>query len=526
MAFRFFKKSPRNETAYREWTRLTKIPNHLHPESVDFPSIDIVIIYYNSSESIEKCLDSILQSFYPKEKIKVILSDNSDCPKFSSVIETYKDKLSLLSFRNEVNIGFGRACNKNASYGQNDIILFLNPDAALEKDSLPILAHAYNQRSNNHFGAWEMRQIPYEHPKFYNPVTLEIEWASGGCLAVERSLFDQIHGFDDEMFLYVEDVEISWRIRQEGYKIQYLPHAKVYHNSYPNADEIKPIQFYNSIINNGYLCWKMGTATNIAHFYQRFSGIYKSPPRLPRVKSELIKAWIKSLTMIPQALGHRIKHVPKESSTVSRFINWDYELHREGTWEAYKKPKDIPFICLFLIINETNDSHFIDSLGTIQNQTLPYSKLVIIAKGESSLNKEILKDLHHFEVLTFSTEIDKESKIKEFVAKNPSWAFGILNDSDLLFPDHIETLCGSWEKNKSVISGHCEVDVKPISNQPGRYAVLPQKLISPNIQNLSIGNSTGLFRTEHLLDILNEKVSNQEDYITVPKTTIIRKRTI
>ena len=61
-----------------------------------------------------------------------------------------------------------------------------------------------------------MRQIPYEHPKAYDPVTLDTPWVSGAATLFRREAFEAVGGFDDAIFMYGEDVDLSWRLRARG----------------------------------------------------------------------------------------------------------------------------------------------------------------------------------------------------------------------------------------------------------------------------------------------------------------------
>src|SRR4029079_19081255 len=104
------------------------------------------------------------------------------------------------------NVGFGRAHNANAALGSAPLLFVVNPDCVLEPGALE---DAVTGASTDDEGiaAWEMRQIPYEHPKEYAPVTLDTPWASGAALLLRRKAFEQVGGFEPRIFLYGEDVD-------------------------------------------------------------------------------------------------------------------------------------------------------------------------------------------------------------------------------------------------------------------------------------------------------------------------------
>ncbi|MDQ3026497.1 MAG: glycosyltransferase [Pseudomonadota bacterium] len=84
------------------------------------------------------------------------------------------------------NLGFGRGHNANAALGSAPLVFVLNQDCILEPGVLEA-AVAAAEADDARVGAWEMRQIPYEHPKEYDPVTLDTPWASGAALLLRRT---------------------------------------------------------------------------------------------------------------------------------------------------------------------------------------------------------------------------------------------------------------------------------------------------------------------------------------------------
>ncbi len=94
------------------------------------------------------------------------------------------------------------------------------------------------------------RQFPYEHPKFYDILTGYTSWSSGAAFAIRRPIYEELGGFDNKIFMYAEDVDLSWRIRAKGYKLKYCPKVTIMHYAYASAGEVKPTQYLNSVINN------------------------------------------------------------------------------------------------------------------------------------------------------------------------------------------------------------------------------------------------------------------------------------
>jgi hypothetical protein len=126
------------------------------------------------------------------------------------------------------NLGSSGGNNRLAAGAGADVLIVLNPDTYLSPRSLDRLLAAVNEPE---VGVADGRQIPVEHPKWYDPLTGETSWASGCCLAIRRDVFEEIGGFDDLHFpLYCNDVDLSWRVRMTGRRAIHVPDAPVFHD--------------------------------------------------------------------------------------------------------------------------------------------------------------------------------------------------------------------------------------------------------------------------------------------------------
>lgn len=129
------------------------------------------------------------------------------------------------------NIGFGKAMNHLLSNAFADssanLFLCLNPDGALHHNALNELLKVSCFNLNS---LVEARQFPEEHPKEYNTKTLETLWASGACLLIPRIIYEKIGGFDPHFFMYLEDVDLSWRARAAGFSVKVAPKALFAHS--------------------------------------------------------------------------------------------------------------------------------------------------------------------------------------------------------------------------------------------------------------------------------------------------------
>ncbi len=134
----------------------------------------------------------------------------------------------------EGNIGFGAAHNRLAAAGPAaPYLLLLNPDTLPFYNCLTRLLAA--AAAHPEAGLLEAAQFPIEHPKAYDPTTGHTNWCAATCLLVPRALFLELGGFDPALFLYCEDVDLSWRVWLRGRSCLYVPTAKCAHLTRENA---------------------------------------------------------------------------------------------------------------------------------------------------------------------------------------------------------------------------------------------------------------------------------------------------
>ncbi|MFA5993666.1 MAG: glycosyltransferase [Parcubacteria group bacterium] len=125
-------------------------------------------------------------------------------------------------------LGFGEAHN----FAFNEIkpkkyFLIINPDVYLHEDCICEMVEKI--KSDEKIGIVEARQLPFEHPKEYDRVTGETPWASGFGILVKSEFFEKVGGFDEDFWMYCEDVDLSWRAWLDEYSVVCCNSAIGYH---------------------------------------------------------------------------------------------------------------------------------------------------------------------------------------------------------------------------------------------------------------------------------------------------------
>ncbi len=221
-------------------------------------NLSIVILSYNTPDLIKNCIDSIKKQYNPeidKNEIEIIVVDNASKSENVEILSKYFDKNKKITFiKNSENLGFGRGCNLGEKAAKGKYVLFLNSDTEVndkgflemtkylgENPKIAILGGRLNnpdgsmQSSVGHFynlvnfiimlvggeRAGLLRKSPDEISK--------VDWVSGACMMVNRELFEKIGGFDRNIFMYMEDMEICYRAKKMGYGVFFYPNVAVTH---------------------------------------------------------------------------------------------------------------------------------------------------------------------------------------------------------------------------------------------------------------------------------------------------------
>lgn len=240
-------------------------------------NVSIIIVNYNTTAHLRKCLDSIFD-FAKCLVFEVIVIDNNSIDRS---IEGLPDEFkSVKFFFRSSNDGFGAGCNYGANKAVGKYFLFLNPDIVLTNnaiyefykfmetnadvgicsglltDSVGNPRYTYNFFPNI---SWEFREAisrttENKIGELLNKITIadkskmfDVDWIMGACLFIRSELFKRLKGFDESLFLYYEDVDLEYRLSKFGFKVVVLPAIKLQHHekSSITSGDGSDVYFYN-----------------------------------------------------------------------------------------------------------------------------------------------------------------------------------------------------------------------------------------------------------------------------------------
>lgn len=438
--------------------------------------IDLIYVTYNSEKWIAQCFDSILDNDYDLKQINVIVVDNASTDKTVNILQNKKSKMlnhfaSFNIIQNKNNEGFGKANNIGFSKGCSEFVCFFNIDTRLFKNTLSVLTNVISH-SEKDVALWELRQFPYEHPKMYDPVSMETEWCSGAAFAVKRDIFKKINGFDETLFMYAEDVDLSWRIRCLGYKIKYIPKARIYHYTYENVQTIKLTQHVYGVVNNLLLRYRFGTFKDILIGHMLFCRVMALPPALKGSKQALLKTYARHFSKIVHFYqGGMYKH---NSYFLPLFTGFDYGLTRMGSFYLNQPLNNTPLVSVIVRTHQRPDI-LKEALISLRNQTYPNIEVVIVEDGANQSEQMIQSEFSNINIRYFATgqKVGRSKAGNLAIQKASGKYINFLDDDDLFFADHVEVLVNVLEHSteKAAYSIGLETSIQITSLSPYRYKI-------------------------------------------------------
>lgn len=244
--------------------------------------INIQIILYKSAQYIPSLVKGSNDLDYSLKGFKIHFLENSS-EENGSLLEESAPSFSYTYDKAPSNLGFGKGHNYifekyGKDYGTRFIVL--NPDIIPFFDFLNNL-ESFQKEIPKNWGIIELTQFTEEHPKDYDD-EFKTEYASAAAAVYKTSAFRKVNGFDNNIFMYAEDVDISWRIREEGYGIFHCPTAKILHAigaSTRDATEIlenknSEFQTVHSLAGNLYLRYKFFGEKKV----REYTGLIKNFP--------------------------------------------------------------------------------------------------------------------------------------------------------------------------------------------------------------------------------------------------------
>ena len=230
--------------------------------TTDKPLISVIVVNYRVPDCLKEMIRS-LQDAALFDKTEIIVVDNASGDCSQQLITSEFKEIKWIQLKN--NIGFGKACNIGAQNARGEYILLLNPDTVVAQDTLSVAVNFMESNPGagimgpkilNPDGSLQpgcRRSFPTAEIAFYRfsglsrlfpnssrfgkynlsyldpEKSAEVDAISGSFMFIRRKLYMQIGGFDEQFFMYGEDLDLCWRIHESGYTVWYNPQTQIIH---------------------------------------------------------------------------------------------------------------------------------------------------------------------------------------------------------------------------------------------------------------------------------------------------------
>jgi hypothetical protein len=288
--------------------------------------LSIIIVNWNSAGLLRKCLESILSRSTIRD-LEVLVIDNASYDGSAEMIAMEFPSVNFI--QSEQNGGFAGANNLAFQQSRGKNVLFLNPDTELVGDALRTMLSVLNARQDagvvgpklvnpdlsvqmdcmrafpsilnqlidssltrKIFGKFNFGGVKAVLEDRDNPV--EAEMLPGTCVMLRRDVFDQVGRFNERYFMYAEDVELSYRVKNVGRTNYYVASAVVIHHG-GRSSEQKSESFFSTVMIREAV-WQFFRTTR-GRFY---SDIYRTTTCLAAIARLAVLSFLRLLPVSQQ----------------------------------------------------------------------------------------------------------------------------------------------------------------------------------------------------------------------------------
>ena len=318
---------------------------------MEAPLVSIIVVLYNSGSYLEPCLEALASLEY--RPIEFIFLDNGSSDDSVAVARKTARRCGLPCLVSELgrNLGFAAANNRGIELSRGEIVLLLNPDTQVYPDTVTALVDAFLEdrtvgvagckiyypdrvtlqhaggfvRDNGltmHHGADERDEGQWDR-------AADVHYVTGAAMAALRPIFLRVGMFDQGYFpAYFEETDLCWCVRRVGYRVRYVPSARVVHLESVTTGKFTERYYY--------LYHRNRIRFLIKNFPRRFL-IDRALPFEKKWRTmidpeeqagPLLKAEAANIRMLPRTLlarrrAERLLRVPYLEDTVSHFERSD-----------------------------------------------------------------------------------------------------------------------------------------------------------------------------------------------------------
>lgn len=236
--------------------------------------ISVIIVSYNSRDVIDDCLQSVLRNNDIGDNLEIIVVEQSQGEElYEYLAEKYPE---ITAIRTE-NRGFGAGNNRGAEIAKGEILFFLNPDTIVEEPLFSFVEKKFAEDSRlglmgvrllsggggnisyNMLFPWGLgSKLVFAICRKADRFIEHRMYIEGADLIVRKDAFQKVHCFDEQIFMYGEEMDLCLRIREVGYTVRYCGEKTIRHLQGKCTEDRYPSVYGKQLDSFIYVCGKHG----------------------------------------------------------------------------------------------------------------------------------------------------------------------------------------------------------------------------------------------------------------------------
>jgi GT2 family glycosyltransferase len=223
-----------------------------------YPSVSVIVLNYNGLQYMEDCFGSLSQLDYPTGSVELVLADNGSDDNSVEYVREHFPQVRIIQL--DRNYGFCGGNNRAVAQSQNEYVALLNSDMRVEPRWLAGLVEALDNEpeavcSASKILTWDGRAMDFGgllvsfvgHGRadgHHDPDTTAYDGLRyilgpcGGSMLIDRQVFLEVGGFDEDFFMYFDDIDLGWRLWALGHKVVFAPQSICYHIHYGSSSKL------------------------------------------------------------------------------------------------------------------------------------------------------------------------------------------------------------------------------------------------------------------------------------------------
>lgn len=239
------------------------------------PKVSVIILNFNGQEYLSQFLPTLIRHTPDAE---IVVADNNSTDGSIKLLKTFANQLKIIKL--EENHGYAGGYNEALSQVESEYYMLINSDVEVTENWLaplvqfldenssyvavqPKILDFYQRDTFEYAGAAggfiDLLGYPYCRGRIFDTIEkdtgqydsiIDVDWCSGACFLIRSETFHAHNGFESSYFAHMEEIDLCWRILNQGGKLACIPSSKVYHVGGGTLSKTSPFKTYLNFKNN------------------------------------------------------------------------------------------------------------------------------------------------------------------------------------------------------------------------------------------------------------------------------------